>query len=445
MKQDQKPRALRVPSGRLERLARLGGLATDIAARSTVRAIGDLRQGRRPDTASLLLSPSTIGRLTSELARMRGAAMKLGQLLSMDAGDLLPPELAEILSRLRNQADFMPPAQLKTVLNANWKANWLDHFSTFEVRPIAAASIGQVHRATLRNGQRVAIKIQYPRIAQSIDSDIANIGALLRLSGLFPKGFDLAPYLDEARRLLREETDYLREGASLTRFRERHAGADGIIVPQYFPEWSTAEVLTMEYIEGQTLDTAAGLPQVERDRIVSKLVDLFLYEVFEIGEMQSDPNFANYLINNDGCIALLDFGAVRPLPAHLQEYLRAFMTAGMTNEREQLRKLATDIGYLTTGDALHNEQIFRMILEVFSDLRGEAIFDFASATLPQRLQSDMIELVENGYQPPLLPMEILYLHRKAAGLFLLGSRLKARANIKYLILQRLSPQSWALA
>jgi hypothetical protein len=86
-----------------------------------------------------------------------------------------------------------------------------------------------------------------------------------------------------------------------------------------------------------------------------------------------------------------------------------------------------------------------MILEVFSDLRGEAIFDFASATLPQRLQSDMIELVENGYQPPLLPMEILYLHRKAAGLFLLGSRLKARANIKYLILQRLSPQSWALA
>ena len=129
----------------------------------------------------------------------------------------------------------------------------------------------------------------------------------------------------------------------------------------------------------------------------------------------------------------------------LQEHLQEFMTAGMTNQREQLRKLATDIGYLTTGDALHNEQIFRMILEVFSDLRGEAIFDFASATLPQRLQSEMIELVENGYQPPLLPMEILYLHRKAAGLFLLGSRLKARANIKYLILQRLSPQSCALA
>jgi predicted unusual protein kinase regulating ubiquinone biosynthesis (AarF/ABC1/UbiB family) len=297
----------------------------------------------------------------------------------------------------------------------------------------------------LRNGQRVAIKIQYPRIAQSIDSDIANIGALLRLSGLFPKGFDLAPYLDEARRLLREETDYLREGASLTRFEARHAGADGIVVPQYFPEWSTAEVLTMEYIEGQTIDTAAGLPQVDRDRIVSKLIDLFLYEVFEIGEMQSDPNFANYLINDDGCIALLDFGAVRPVPAHLKEHLREFLSAGMTGQWEQLRKLSTEIGYLTVGDDLHNEQIFRMILEVFSILRGDASFDFTSAILPQQLKSEMIELVENGYQPPPLPMDILYLHRKAAGLFLLGSRLKARANIKDLILQRLSPQSWALA
>ncbi|NNC54625.1 MAG: AarF/ABC1/UbiB kinase family protein, partial [Pseudomonadales bacterium] len=152
-----------------------------------------LANGELPRAKDLLLTPGNARRVSMQLAEMRGAAMKLGQMLSMDAGDLLPPELTEILSRLRSSAYAMPEAQLHRRMARNFGAAWRDGFARFDDKPIAAASIGQVHRAKTLEGREIVLKIQYPGVAKSIDSDIDNVATLLRVAGLIPKGIDIQP------------------------------------------------------------------------------------------------------------------------------------------------------------------------------------------------------------------------------------------------------------
>ncbi|MEL7488035.1 MAG: AarF/UbiB family protein, partial [Pseudomonadota bacterium] len=179
-----------VPRRRLSRAARFGGLAAGVAGDVALRGAGRALRGERPDLGSLLLTPANAARIADELAKLRGAAMKIGQLVSMDAGDLLPPEFAEIMARLRATAAPMPGRQLKSVLTENWGRDWLRRFDAFDVRPLAAASIGQVHRARTNDGRDLAIKIQYPGVRASIDSDVDNVATLINLSGLLPKDTD---------------------------------------------------------------------------------------------------------------------------------------------------------------------------------------------------------------------------------------------------------------
>ncbi len=423
------PRALAVPSGRLTRFARLGGVTAGIAGNMALRALGEASRGSKPNMQALLMTPGNLRRLADELARMRGAAMKVGQLISMDTGDVLPPELAEIMGRLRDQAHFMPPKQLRQVLNQSWGADWMRGFKRFDVRPIAAASIGQVHRAELKDGRDVAIKVQYPGIARSIDSDVANVGTLVKLSGLVPKGFDMAPYLEEARKQLHEETDYALEGQHLARFGRLLQGAEDFTVPQFHADWSRQDILVMSFEAGGPIEAAAEAGQGTRNRIMTALIKLMLREMFEFHVTQSDPNFANYRYDPDsGKIVLLDFGATRRLDPALTEGYRKLMLAGLTDDGAGLQDAARAMGFIDGGP--FDAQILTMMETVFAAVCGPETFDFADRSLSQEMNRQGMALAAAGYVPPQVPMDALYLQRKFGGMFLLGGRLGARLPMR---------------
>ena len=220
-----------IPSGRLSRFGQFGRLAGGVAGGMLAEGARRLAEGERPRMREMLLTPGNVARVADRLSHLRGAAMKLGQMISMDAGDMLPPELADIMARLRERAHPMPPAQLQQVLARDWGRDWRDRFARFDASPLAAASIGQVHRAITRDGRDLAIKVQYPGVADSIVADVDNVATLLRVSNLLPRGLDIAPLLAEAKRQLAEEADYRREGEQMVRFGALLAGKDDYVVP----------------------------------------------------------------------------------------------------------------------------------------------------------------------------------------------------------------------
>ena len=413
------------------RLTRLGSMTAGVAGNMALNGVAQLGQGKRPSMRNLLLTPRNITRITDQLAQMRGAAMKIGQLISMDTGDVLPPELSEIMGRLRSDAHFMPPPQLKKVLNANWGDGWIKHFKRFDVRPIAAASIGQVHRALLRDGRDLAVKVQYPGIAQSIDSDVANVGVLIHMSGLLPPGLEIDPYLEEACKQLHEETDYVLEGSHLSRFAALLSGDPDFDLPTLHADWTTRDVMAMSHVEGSAIEEAASASQEQRDAIGTRLIDLMLRELFTFGLMQTDPNFANYRYNAETQrIILLDFGATREIGEPIAAQYRHLMCAGFAGDRAEMDRISQEIGFFgaDTLDA-HRDKILRMMEMVFEEIQKTPVFDFAGTDLPTRLQNEGIALNEAGFIPEPLPMDVLYLQRKFAGMFLLCARLESRVPL----------------
>jgi len=295
---------------------------------------------------------------------------------------------------------------------------------------VAAASIGQVHRAQLHDGRDLAIKVQYPGVARSIDSDVANVGALIRMSGLLPKGFELRPYLAEAARQLHEETDYAREGGCLKRFAQLLDGTPGFVLPQVHADWSTGSILAMDFIEGRPIEEAATLPQEMREAIMTRLIDLMLKEIFSFRLMQSDPNFANYRFDPEsGDVILLDFGATRELSDEISELYRKFFVSGLAGNASELEEVSTSIGFISENmNSSHRRQALDLIRIAFEALRAP-IFDFTDRSLTQRMQRGGEALARDGFVPPVLPMDVLYLQRKFGGMFLMGARLKVRLPV----------------
>lgn len=424
-------RPVPVPAKRIARMGRLGAMTASIASRMALNGVKQLGQGNRPSMQGLLLTPSNIKQVSDQLAKMRGAAMKIGQLMSMDTGDVFPPELVQILARLRNDAHSMPPAQLKAVLNTEWPEHWLQSFQEFDVRPIAAASIGQVHRAQLKDGRNLAVKVQYPGIAKSIDSDVANVGLLMRMSGLLPKGFELASYLEEGRKQLHEETNYTQEATQLTRFGGLLSDMPQFVVPKVHDDWSTPNILAMTYLEGVPIEDTAKEPQEIRDQIARDLIGLMLNELFRFGVMQTDPNFANYLYQTESQkIVLLDFGATRKINPVITELYHKLILVGLAGDSIAIEQIIEDIGFISpnTKDSQRKRMVY-MVKLIFDALQDTHSVDFADTKLARHIQAEVMALAKDGFVPPPLPIDVLLLQRKFSGMFLLISKLAARVDV----------------
>ena len=430
-----KKRHRAIPSSRAARLGAFGRLAGGVASGMLGEGARRLARGERPRMRDLVLTPGNVGRLADRLSHLRGAAMKLGQMISMDAGDLLPPELAAILAQLRSQAHRMPPEQLRRVLDSEWGPDWRRRFARFNATPIAAASIGQVHRATLPDGRELAIKVQYPGVRESIDSDVDNVATLLRVSGVLPRELDLAPLLTEAKRQLHEEADYEREAAQMTRFGDWLEGHADYVVPRPLPELTTARVLAMDFIDGIPIEALADAPQEQRDAAMRDLMALVLREMFEFGAMQTDPNFANYRFQPDtGRLVLLDFGAARDVdPATAQGY-RSLLSAGLSGDRDAVREAARAAGFLgEAAVARHRPLVDRMIDIVVTEMNRPGPFDFGDRGFVEVLREQGMEMAADRSTWHIPPVETLFVQRKVSGTALLAARLEARVDVRKLV------------
>jgi predicted unusual protein kinase regulating ubiquinone biosynthesis (AarF/ABC1/UbiB family) len=443
MSEPSESRALAIPASRLARLSRLSSMTAGVAGNMMVGAAAQLGKGQRPQMRDLLLTPRNVTRVADELAKMRGAAMKIGQLMSMDTGDMLPPEVTQIMARLRADAHFMPPAQLKKVLSENWHPAWLRDFKRFDVRPIAAASIGQVHRAQTNDGRDMAIKVQYPGVAKSIDSDVANVGALIKMAGILPKGFELKPYMAEAAAQLHEETNYTLESTHLTSFTELLANDDRFQIPKLFTDWTTTQILAMSYVDGIAIEDTADFPQDQRNKIATDLVDLMLAELFTFKTMQTDPNFANYRFDpKTGKIILLDFGATRCLDSAIVDVYKRMMRAGLAGDEGALRQAALDLGLFNDDtNPSHADQLVAMTQTFFTALNAATHFDFAATDIPQIMQKQGMQLAQDGFVPPPLPIDALYIQRKFGGIFLLAAKLGATVPVLDLLQRYLANEA----
>jgi len=430
-----------VPSRRLSRLAGLGGMAANIAGGIAVNGAKQLVSGKRPKAADLFLTPSNAMKLTKQLSNMRGAAMKIGQMISMDSGDFLPKEFADILARLRADAQHMPGRQLQQVLSAEWGDDWLKRFKAFQVRSIAAASIGQVQRAVLPSGEELAIKVQYPGVRESIDSDVKNVAALLRLSGLLPPEMDVKPIIEEGRKQLHQEADYVREAKYLNRFREILSDDDNFQVPEFYPELSTDKVLAMSFIKSKPIEEMVDAPQAVRDRIVSLLMSLTLRELFEFKLMQTDPNFANYRLNEEtNQIVLLDFGASRKIEEDLSQNYKALMLATLSGKVEDVFTQMVEMGFVANDIAdTSRDIIIEMIALATEPISRDEVFDFGENPLAHDLRDKGFALAGDKSLWHVPPPATVFIQRKLGGIFMLAVRLKAKINIAALVKAHTTP------
>jgi predicted unusual protein kinase regulating ubiquinone biosynthesis (AarF/ABC1/UbiB family) len=434
---ETKTSALPVPRSRIERLAHLGGLAGTVAGGMLAEGLRQVARGKLPRAADLVLTPANARRVTEKLSALRGAAMKVGQLLSMDAGDLLPAELTAILARLRSDARPMPRSEVVTVMQQSFGAGWEHHFRRFSFIPMAAASIGQVHSAVLHSDRRLALKIQYPGIAQSIDSDVDNVATLLEITRLVPRGLDLDPLLQEAKRQLHEEADYLREAGHLRRFAALLQDAPQFQVPGVDEDLTRENVLAMDFLKGEPIESLTTASRTTRDRIVSSLLELFFRELFEFGMIHTDPNFANFVYNaRTRQLGLLDFGATRRYPDTVIEAYRGLLEAALREDHTAMSASAQAIGYFS--EDIHVRQraaLMELFILATEPARTRGRFDFGASDLVVRIRDAGMALsLEQGYwHAP--PADAVFLHRKLGGLYLLGARLRANIDV-HSILER---------
>jgi len=347
---------------------------------------------------------------------------------------MLPGPINEVLQRVQDSADYMPASQRNKVLASNLGSDWRDLFSSFEEKPMAAASIGQVHSAVLKStGMPVAIKIQYPGVANSIHSDLNNLSILLNASRLLPKGLYLDKTIANARTELAWECDYVREAEAGKRFQQLLRDEQDIFtVPRIFDEASGAQVLTMEMMTGKGVTKLRNLTQEQKDWIGTHILRLCLREITEFKYMQTDPNWTNFLFNSENNrVELLDFGASREYPdKFIVPYVKVLQAASRS-DRDTVRDLSIQLGYLTghESQAMVKAHV-SSVLTLAEPFRQDSpeVYDFRDQTITDRVRGLIPVMLRERLAPP--PEETYSLHRKLSGAFLLCARLGSRVRCR---------------
>ncbi|EEB14442.1 conserved hypothetical protein [Pediculus humanus corporis] len=316
------------------------------------------------------------------------------------------------------------------VLNTELGSDWKDKLSHFEEKPFAAASIGQVHYIRLKDGRECAMKIQYPGVAQGIESDINNLVGILKVWNVFPEGLFIDNLVEVAKRELSWEVDYEREAECTKKFKKLLLPYPDYVVPDVIDELSTKQIFTSTLIEGIPVDQCADLPEKDREHVCILIMQLCLREIFEFRYMQTDPNWSNFFYEpTSKKMCLLDFGATR---SYEYEFVKKYIEnirAAAEGDRQAVLNISKEMGFLTGYESkkMQNAHVDAVMIlaEVFS---AEKAFDFGLQDTTRRIQKLVPTIVTERLCPP--PEEIYSLHRKLSGVFLLCAKLKVKISCR---------------
>ena len=360
----------KIPKGRVRRSAKLGSTLGKQATRYAGTKTANV--ARSPQSADERLESRHLEmalKIASTLGEMKGAAMKLGQLASFVDTDFLPEEYREIyqeqLARLRTSAPAMPWEKVVTVLESEYRDERLDElFAEIEPEAIAAASIGQVHRATLHDGRTVAVKVQYPGVAEALEADLQNMGMIVRLGKALAPGLDPKAIAEEVRERVMEELDYEYEAQSQRTFSRAYRRHPFIYVPDVLTRLSRRRVLVTEYVEGLGFEAVKQLPKQERDRFGEIVYRFSFGSIYHLQHFNADPHPGNYILMQDGRIAFLDFGMTKRLDPEQIELEQRAVDAAARRDPGALRDALHDLGFVKNPSKLDCERLMEHVLVV---------------------------------------------------------------------------------
>src|SRR5580765_2313445 len=326
-------------------------------------------------------------RLRMALGELGATFTKLGQMLST-RGDMLPPEYVTELTRLQDAAPPVPIADVLAILQHELGRPAAEVFASFELVPLASASIGQVHAAVLHDGSRIVVKIQRPHVAEQIERDLGILARLVDWAEqhtTFAADFDLRPLLAEFAHTIHGELDYVREGQNVDRMRRGFAGDPGIHIPFVHWEYTTHQVLALERMEGLKITDLAALDRagISRRKIAETAVRTFLRQLLEFGFFHADPHPGNFFVEPDGTVALVDFGMVGRLSDVVQKHL---LRAGLAAIEKDASALAEELYALGVAGRRADRRSFEKDLDhLIGNYSGQSIGELSVSTVANDL------------------------------------------------------------
>ncbi len=412
----------------LGRFVKLGGLMGRVGASvAGERALdfarsGPVKQARR--TENLVANAR---RIVETLGQMKGAAMKVGQMLSLHEG-LLPPEVAAVLRSLQREAPRVPSEVMRWEVEGSLGAPVEELFAELEPEAFAAASIGQVHRGRLLDGRPVAVKIQYPLIDEIIRADLKNMKTLLQGLVALIADLDFEPVWRELRDRLLEELDYRHEAENMRRMAKLHAGVPEIVIPGVVAERSTDRVLTMELVEGIPPDEACSerYPADLRDRWGATLLEFQLRGLLAHRLLHADPNLSNFAFREDGRIVVYDFGCLKAIPDWLAAGYARLFRAALAGNSEEIPDVLRSIGVELDGEPLPHDLVAPYFALFSQILRAAPPYTFGE---DEDLYRKLLELGLANWTKATgirFPEDIVFIDRSLAGHF--GNLVRMRAT-----------------
>jgi len=353
----------KIPKGRFRRSAKLGSIVGMQGARyAGTKATNVARSEEEGRERLEQRHLETAMKMVGALGQMKGAAMKLGQFASFIDTEFIPEEYRDIyqeqLAKLRTDAPAMPWAKVEKVLEEEYEGEPLSElFAEFEQEAFAAASIGQVHRAELLDGRAVAVKIQYPGIAEALDADLRNAGTIVRLARALAPGLDAKEIANELRERVMEELDYEYEAQNQRSFARAYREHPFIYVPEVITRLSRRRVLVTELVEGMGFEQVKELPHEERSRFGEIVFRGSFGSIYHLQHFNADPHPGNYVLLADGRVAFLDFGMTKKLDHEQIVLEQRAVDAAFHEDPELLRKALHDLGFVKNPSKLDAERL----------------------------------------------------------------------------------------